>query len=290
MELYKREKANPLAGCVPMLIQIPVFFSLYKVLYVTIEMRQAPFYGWIHDLSAPDPTSLLNLFGLIPYDPAAIRLPAYRHLAVIDGLHPVRCRASSIPPPADPVQAKMFTFMPLIFTFMFATFPAGLVIYYTWNNLLTVDPAIDHHEARRRGDSVVRQSHRQASSGRMERRPAGIRARLLFAGPCDFVWGTATSKPAAAEAARSGLCRPLQCRQVQPDQRADRAQTLGPGLADAGPHPQINFFNLGRPADAGGPAGLWLSPRRSKDLAPAWQELIFAYLRGRATLRRVAAV
>jgi len=139
MALYRREKVNPLTGCLPMLIQIPVFFSLYKVLFVTIEMRQAPFYGWIHDLSAPDPTSILNLFGLLPYHIPAF-IPAYLSI----GIWPILMGITQFvqtklnPAPTDPVQAKMFTFMPLIFTFMFATFPAGLVIYYTWNNLLSV--------------------------------------------------------------------------------------------------------------------------------------------------------
>ena len=139
MELYKREKVNPVAGCLPVLIQIPVFFSLYKVLYVTIEMRHAPFYGWVHDLSAPDPTSILNLFGLLPYHIPAF-IPAYLSI----GIWPILMgmtqwvQTKLNPAPADPIQAKMFAFMPVIFTFMFATFPAGLVIYYTWNNLLTV--------------------------------------------------------------------------------------------------------------------------------------------------------
>jgi YidC/Oxa1 family membrane protein insertase len=142
MELYKREKVNPVSGCFPILIQIPVFFSLYKVLFVTIEMRHAPFFGWIHDLSAPDPTSLLNLFGLIPYNPHTV-LPAFLSFLSI-GAWPILYGATQWvqtklnPPPADPVQAKMFAFMPVIFTFMFATFPAGLVIYYAWNNTLTV--------------------------------------------------------------------------------------------------------------------------------------------------------
>jgi YidC/Oxa1 family membrane protein insertase len=142
MEMYKREKVNPVAGCLPMLIQIPVFFSLYKVLYVTIEMRQAPFYGWIHDLSAPDPTSIINLFGLLPFDPHAY-LPGFLSILSV-GIWPILMGFTQFvqtklnPAPTDPVQAKMFTLMPLIFTFMFATFPAGLVIYYTWNNLLTV--------------------------------------------------------------------------------------------------------------------------------------------------------
>ena len=140
MELYKKEKINPLAGCLPILIQIPVFFSLYKVLFVTIEMRHAPFYGWVHDLSAPDPTSIFNLFGLIPYDPH-LYLPA---LIASLGVWPILMGMTQFvqtklnPPPPDPVQARMFALMPLIFTVMFATFPAGLVIYYTWNNLLTV--------------------------------------------------------------------------------------------------------------------------------------------------------
>jgi len=142
MELYKREKANPISGCLPILLTIPVFFSLYKVLFVTIEMRHAPFYGWIHDLSAPDPTSMLNLFGLIPFNPHAI-LPAFLSFLSI-GAWPILygitqwMQTKLNPPPPDPVQAKMFAFMPLIFTFMFATFPAGLVIYYAWNNLLSV--------------------------------------------------------------------------------------------------------------------------------------------------------
>ena len=142
MELYKREKANPLSGCLPILLTIPVFFSLYKVLYVTIEMRHAPFYGWIQDLSAPDPTSILNLFGLIPYNPHAV-LPGFLLYFSI-GIWPILYGITQFvqtklnPPPPDPVQARMFAFMPLIFTFMFATFPAGLVIYYAWSNLLGV--------------------------------------------------------------------------------------------------------------------------------------------------------
>ena len=142
MELYRREKVNPVAGCLPMLLIIPVFFSLYKVINVTIEARHAPFYGWIHDLSAPDPTSLINLFGLLPFNPHAV-LPSFLGFLSI-GVWPILMgctqwlQTKMNPAPADPVQAKMFAYMPLIFTFMFATFPAGLVIYYTWNNLLSV--------------------------------------------------------------------------------------------------------------------------------------------------------
>ena len=147
MALYKRVGANPMAGCLPIFVQIPVFFSLYKVLYVTIEMRQAPFYGWIHDLSVPDPTTVLDLFGLIPWDPSiAFTLPlvgSFLHLLSI-GAWPLMMGVTMFlqqklnPAPADPVQARVFQFLPIMFTFMFATFPAGLVIYYTWNNLLGI--------------------------------------------------------------------------------------------------------------------------------------------------------
>jgi YidC/Oxa1 family membrane protein insertase len=135
MELYKREKINPLAGCLPILVQIPVFFALYKVLYVTIEMRHAPFFGWIQDLSAPDPTSLFNLFGLIPWD-----VPQF----LLIGIWPLIMGVTMFlqmklnPTPTDPTQAAVFTWMPVIFTFMLGTFPAGLVIYWAWNNTLSI--------------------------------------------------------------------------------------------------------------------------------------------------------
>ena len=141
MAIYKREKINPVAGCLPMLIQIPVFFSLYKVLFVTIEMRQAPFFGWIHDLSQPDPTNVFNLFGLLPYNPTM--LPLIGHFLAI-GIWPLIMGFSMFlqmkmnPEPADPVQKAMFAWMPVIFTFMLGTFPSGLVIYWTVNNTLTV--------------------------------------------------------------------------------------------------------------------------------------------------------
>jgi YidC/Oxa1 family membrane protein insertase len=138
MQLYKAEKVNPASGCLPMLIQIPIFFSLYKVIFVTIEMRQAPFFGWIRDLSVIDPTNVFNLFGLIPFDPSIYS--HYLHL----GAWPLIMGATMFfqqklnPPPPDPMQAKMFQFMPIIFTFMLASFPAGLVIYWSWNNTLTI--------------------------------------------------------------------------------------------------------------------------------------------------------
>jgi len=141
MEIYKKEKINPIAGCLPVALQIPVFFSLYKVLFVTIEMRHAPFFGWIRDLSAPDPTNLFNLFGLLHFDPT--QLPLFgQYLAL--GVWPIIMgitmwfQMKLNPTPPDPTQQMIFGWMPLIFTFMLAGFPAGLVIYWAWNNLLSV--------------------------------------------------------------------------------------------------------------------------------------------------------
>lgn len=141
MELYKREKINPMSGCWPVLIQIPVFFSLYKVLFVTIEMRHAPFFGWIQDLASPDPTNVFNLFGLLPFDPTGLPLLggflALGAWPLIMGITMfVQMRLN--PPPADPTQAAIFAWMPIIFTFMLAGFPAGLVIYWAWNNFLSI--------------------------------------------------------------------------------------------------------------------------------------------------------
>jgi YidC/Oxa1 family membrane protein insertase len=138
MKLYKAEKINPASGCLPMVIQIPVFFSLYKVIFINIDMRQAPFFGWIHDLSAVDPTNVFNLFGLIPFDPTVIS--PFLHLGAWPLIMGVTMflQQKLNPPPPDPMQAKLFQFMPLIFTFMLARFPAGLVIYWSCNNLLTI--------------------------------------------------------------------------------------------------------------------------------------------------------
>jgi len=135
MALYKTEKLNPLAGCWPIAVQIPVFFALYKVLFVTIEMRHAPFFGWIQDLAAPDPTSVFNLFGLIPWDPPSLLMVGVWPL--IMGLT-MFVQMKLNPTPPDPTQAMIFTWMPVIFTFMLASFPAGLVIYWAWNNSLSV--------------------------------------------------------------------------------------------------------------------------------------------------------
>ncbi len=140
MELYRNEKLNPIGGCLPTLIQIPVFFALYKVLYVTIEMRHAPFFGWVQDLSAADPTNVFNLFGLLPYDPSSLPLIG-AFLAI--GAWPLMMGVSqwmqvkATPASADATQAAIMKWMPVIFTFSLAKFPVGLVIYWTWNNLLS---------------------------------------------------------------------------------------------------------------------------------------------------------
>src|SRR6266478_6502082 len=135
MELYKREKINPVAGCLPIVIQIPVFFALYKVLFVTIAMRHAPFFGWIRDLSAPDPTNVFNLFGLIPFTPPEfLAIGAWPLLMGVT----MYLQQKLNPQPVDPVQARMFMLLPIVFTYMLSAFPAGLVIYWAWNNLLSI--------------------------------------------------------------------------------------------------------------------------------------------------------
>jgi YidC/Oxa1 family membrane protein insertase len=135
MDLYKKEKVNPASGCLPILIQIPVFFSLYKVLFVTIEMRHAPFFGWIQDLSAPDPTTIFNLFGLIPFTPPDFLMVGVWPLLMGISMY---LQQKLNPQPTDPVQAKIFMFLPIIFTFLLARFPAGLVVYWAWNNTLSM--------------------------------------------------------------------------------------------------------------------------------------------------------
>src|ERR1700742_1045616 len=173
MEIYKKEKINPIAGCLPVALQIPVFFSLYKVLFVTIEMRHAPFYGWIKDLSAPDPTNLFTLFGLLHYDPT--QLPLFGHYLAL-GVWPIIMgitmwvQMKLNPTPPDPTQQMIFGWMPLIFTFMLAGFPAGLVIYWAWNNLL----------------SVIQQSFIM--------RRNGVKVELLDNLKSTFVWKKAESK------------------------------------------------------------------------------------------------
>jgi YidC/Oxa1 family membrane protein insertase len=141
MELYKREKVNPASGCLPVLLQIPVFFSLYKVLVVTIEMRHAPFFGWIKDLSAPDPTNVFNFFGLLPFDPTHVAIfGPYLALGVWPLVMGVTMwlQMKMNPEPTDEIQRTMFAWMPVMFTFTMGTFASGLIIYWSWNNFLSI--------------------------------------------------------------------------------------------------------------------------------------------------------
>ena len=135
MDFYKKEKVSPVSGCLPLLIQIPIVVSLYKVLFITIEMRHAPFYGWIRDLSATDPTTMFNLFGLIPWTPPSFLMIGVWPLIMALTMF---LQQKMSPEPSDPIQAKMMKLLPLIFVFMFASFPAGLVIYWAWSNILSI--------------------------------------------------------------------------------------------------------------------------------------------------------
>jgi YidC/Oxa1 family membrane protein insertase len=135
MALYKRHSVNPASGCLPILIQMPVFFALYKVLYVTLEMRHAPFFGWLRDLSAADTSNFFTGFGLINWD-----APSYLHLGLLPILYCITMliQQRQQPAPADPVQAKMMKFMPIMFMFIFSSLPAGLVLYWVWSNIISI--------------------------------------------------------------------------------------------------------------------------------------------------------
>lgn len=141
MALYKKEGVNPMAGCLPVLVQMPIFFALYKTLFVTIELRHEPFIGWIKDLSAPDPTNIFNLFGLIPFDPTSLPLiGAFLGVGILPIMMGVGMwfQMSLNPPPPDPTQRQIFAMLPFIFTFLFAGFAAGLVVYWVWNTVLSI--------------------------------------------------------------------------------------------------------------------------------------------------------
>jgi YidC/Oxa1 family membrane protein insertase len=180
MGLYKREKVNPAAGCLPILVQIPVFIALYQVLYVTIEMRHAPFFGWIRDLSAPDPTSVFNLFGLLPYsvpDLGPLNLLSIGVWPIVMGVT-MFLQQKMNPPPPDPVQAKIFMFLPIMFTFMLAPFAAGLVISWAWNNLLSIAQqwALKRMDERREAQAAIRaleKPQKRHKQQKQEEKPEG---------------------------------------------------------------------------------------------------------------------
>jgi YidC/Oxa1 family membrane protein insertase len=257
MELFKREGVNPVAGCLPMVIQIPVFFALYKVIFITIEMRHAPFFGWIRDLSAPDPTNIFTLFGLIPWEPTA--LPVFGHFLAL-GIWPLIMGVSMFfqmkmnPEPTDPVQKQMFSWMPVIFTFMLGTFPAGLVIYWTWNNTLTV--LQQYYIMTKAGVKVElwttpsrcsSKDHPGEDAKRIER--SGGRARLteagckLFACPCEL-----SSPPRARTACRQPpeiAFAAIRRRRILARQRADRPQFARAHVAHAR-HPGTHLLRSQR--------------------------------------------
>jgi YidC/Oxa1 family membrane protein insertase len=175
MELYKREKVNPAAGCLPIVLQIPVFFALYKVLYTTIEMRHQPFFGWIHDLSAPDPLTILTGFGLFHW-----QIPEYLHFFNI-GIWPMIMGVTMYlqqklnPQPTDPMQARVFQFLPLLFTFMLAPFSAGLVIYWAWSNTLSI--AQQYMIMRRHGAPIGNKGKAVAVTAGAAAKPAAAAAK-----------------------------------------------------------------------------------------------------------------
>ena len=216
MELYKKEKINPLSGCLPIVLQIPVFFSLYKVLFVTIEMRHAPFFGWIQDLSAPDPTTIFNLFGAIPWDPPHfLMLGAWPLIMGITMWVQMRLN----PPPPDPTQAMIFNWMPVIFTFMLASFPAGLVIYWSWNNTLSVlqqytimrrqgvkpdifGNALASFSSKKREELAEKEAAKQKADA--EKRKAALKAELEANPPEPAKKKKAKSKPSKPAGSEAG--------------------------------------------------------------------------------------
>ncbi len=291
MALYKKENANPMAGCLPLVIQIPVFFALYKVLYVTIEMRHAPFFGWVHDLSAPDPTSILNLFGLFhwtpPHELAFLAIGAWPVIMGITMFLQQRLN----PAPPDPVQQKMFMLLPIVFTFMLAHFPVGLVIYWSWNNTLSI--AQQWVIMRRAG---VKRTPAAGQEGGQEDVTAGPtapddgareRGRLLFARECEFVAGAASlaglpagALPEIAFAGRSNVGKSSLINALT------GRNTLARTSNTPGRTRQVNFFRLGEAIMLVDLPGYGYAKAPKSEVA-AWTRLIGAYLRGRPELRRL---
>ena len=313
MQLYRREKVNPAAGCLPIVVQIPVFFALYKVLYTTIEMRHQPFFGWIKDLSAPDPLTILTGFGLFHW-----QIPEFLHFFNI-GIWPLIMGVTMFlqqklnPAPADPVQAKVFQFLPIMFTFMLAPFPAGLVIYWAWSNTLSI--AQQYYIMRKHGTPIGAKAHaakgrspprrrnrrpptaaREAAARRARRsadaRPGRQRAhaeeieaaRKLFAGPCEFVAGAGSfeslipiSLPEVAFAGRSNVGK----------SSLVNALTGRRTLARTSSSPATR----GRSISSSSASGSCLVDlpgygfaQVSRSMKETWQDLASAYLRGRPTL------
>ena len=287
MAMYKRVGANPVAGCLPIVIQIPVFFSLYKVLFVTIEMRHAPFFGWIHDLSAPDPTTVFNLFGLIPFTPP--------HFLMI-GAWPLIMGVTMFlqqklnPQPVDPVQARMFMLLPVVFTYMLSAFPAGLVIYWAWNNLLSIAPAMGDHAPGRRAPERADLGAVAAPTLFPPRAldPEEVEAgRLLFARECRFVAGAADeaalppeSLPEIAFVGRSNVGKSSLVNALTGRRMLARTSNT-PGRTRS----SISSTLDGRLMLVDLPG--YGYAEASKSAIKGWTRLMQNYLRGRSSLRRV---
>ena len=284
MAIYKTERVNPASGCLPMVIQIPVFFSLYKVIFVTIEMRHAPFFGWIHDLSAVDPTNVFNLFGLLPFDPTAIS--PMLHL----GAWPLIMGCTMFlqqklnPPPPDPVQARLFQFMPIIFTFMLARFPAGLVIYWSWNNTLSVAQqwlimrstrlGRPHQDGAAPDQPATEPDHRG-------RAPAVRRANAGSSSPPRRIDRLPPPRgPEVAFAGRSNVGKSSLVNALAGHHALARAS------GQPGRTRQLNFFDLGGRLTLVDMPGYGYA-QAPKSVKADWQGLMFDFLRGRPTLRRV---
>ena len=209
MELYKKEGANPMSGCFPILIQIPVFFALYKVLFVTIEMRHAPFFGWIQDLSAPDPLGLLTVFGLVPWDvPQALAIANIGIWPIIMGLT-MYLQQKLNPQPADPMQQKVFMLLPIVFTFLLGSFPAGLVIYWAWNNTLSIAQQwviMRQMGISASGESLVEETPKAPPRGNRNKKPAAANDGKPAAN--DGETPAAAPKKAAAKPRAGGKGKP----------------------------------------------------------------------------------
>jgi YidC/Oxa1 family membrane protein insertase len=222
MELYRKEKINPVAGCLPILPQIPIFFALYKTVFISLDARHAPFFGWIQDMSAPDPTSMWNLFGLLPFDPSG--LPVLGGVLAI-GIWPILmgitmwAQQSLNPPPPDKIQRQIFAFLPIVFTIVLAPFAAALVIYWTWNNTLTV--AQQYVIMRRQGVTTELDKAVMRTYAKIKGRPAPV-----FEDPADKAAG-ATLKDTASVIEGKALEKT-----ARPDSDA-ADQTTGDGASSA---------------------------------------------------------
>ena len=307
-KLFQREKVNPLAGCLPLIPTMFVFYSLFQVLNVSIEMRHTPFIGWIRDMSAADPTTIFNLFGLIPWDPRTIPLIGgmlgIGFWPILYGLTMFGLQSLSAPP-TDPMQRQIMSWIPLVFLFLFAGFASGLVIYYVWSNLISIDPAVHHHAPHRRRDRVrqvdqeaLRRERRRRRSSRTHAYGPRVMtdftedqieaARKFFGRPVAFVKGAVSietlppgDRPEIAFAGRSNVGKSSLINALCNRKNLARASNT-PGRTQ-----EINFFDLAEGkfylVDLPG-YGFAEAPKKNVDV---WGRLNLDYLRSRSKLRRV---